>query len=175
MSINGPAPAYIYNLDVHQLIQSETWDFLPLKVHLMKLELHVKSIACSQARETEQSTLCSWSCLCMGNFVTTFLKDISDTQLPGGFANLKIISGPLNFWISAFLDPPAAPCFQCTHRCTSISHCIHLNELDFNMNRGKYYKTKQDYVTRIKSDYISAPQVDGRMEGGTVLIKEDDV
>lgn len=43
------------------------------------------------------------------------------------------------------------------------------------MNRGKYYKTKQDYVTGIKSDYISAPQVDGRMEGWTVLIKKDDV
>lgn len=66
-SINGEAPAYIYNLDVHQLIQSETRGFLALKVHLMKLELHVKGIACSQARETQQSNLCSWSCLCLGN------------------------------------------------------------------------------------------------------------
>lgn len=43
------------------------------------------------------------------------------------------------------------------------------------MSRGKYSKTKQDYVTGMKSDYISAPQVDGRMEGWTVLIKKDDV
>lgn len=89
LSIDGQAPACIYNLDVQQMIQSETRGSLALKVHLMKLELHVKSIACSQARQTEQSNLCSWSCLQVGNFVTTFLKYISDTQLPGGLASLK--------------------------------------------------------------------------------------
>lgn len=89
MSINGQAPAYIYTWDVHQLIQSETRGFLTLQVHLMKLELHAKSIVSSQVRETEESNSCFWNCHCIVNFVATFRKDISDTQLSGGFSGLK--------------------------------------------------------------------------------------
>lgn len=57
MSIIVQAPAYINNLNIHQLIQSEIRDFLILKVHPMKSELKVHRIVCSQAKEILKDTI----------------------------------------------------------------------------------------------------------------------